>query len=574
MAALPLLALLSLSWALAKPRTARASRRGPTAPAASPWPDWLQPDADEDSLSPFGPPPPLAVPRPESAAPDRSQAVKNSNLLRLFLIQNKTPQAWGVDGHSSLNVANYQKAMHIAVTGSLDAATRAAARSVGVELPPLSALRSAAQAPAPTPAQPTASPSKQAAHLLRLYLIQNKNSIAAFGTAAQPSRAVQTFQAAAGITADGIIGPQTRAAANALGVELPPRPGQAVQTASPAPAQKPTVSTPTQAAHVLRMYLVQHRTSVAAFGTKQQPSRAVQDFQRHAGITADGIAGPQTYAAAQSLGVPLPPRPGSAPTTPAHTPAPTPAPTPDAPPTELRRAANLLRLFLIQNKTAAAFGVRGHPSPAVQNFQRAAGITADGIVGPQTYQAAQRIGVPLPSRPVPSATQYQSQMTPGQRKAQEALKVALKKAANILRYYLITAGVQKSNPAVFGARGAPSKPVADFQRTAKITADGIVGPQTREVARSVGVPLPPKPAAKAPPPKANAMSLQQAANVLKYYLGTNRSNPAAWGYKGRPSQPVANFQRQAGIAQDGIYGPNTRAAGKRAGVDMPARPSN
>lgn len=482
------LALTALGGLIFRRSTAAA------ATSSEPFPAWLMPDAEEDDLSPFGPPPPIIQPGTTAmppSPPPTARPVPNitpaaaAAMLATFLRQN--PSAYGSKLRASASVATFQRLVGIPETGMVDAATRKAAAAVGTQLP-----YPPSSAPAPAPA--------------------------------------------------------------------------------PAPARVPstTPSAAVQAANLLRQYLISRRTDASAFGLKGRPSQPVAGFQQAAGITVDGIIGPQTYAAAERLGVPLPPRPTAAVQASAPAPAPVQVPTTPAP-SELKRAANLLNMYLRQAKALAAFGTRAQPSEPVRRYQRKAGITADGIVGPQTYASAKAQGVYLPARPGPAEVTYQSQMTPGQRKAQEANRAALKRAASLLRMFLIREGVQKKNPRVFGAKGQPSKPVQGFQGAAKITQDGIVGPQTRAAAKSVGVTLPDKPKAAGTPTQAAAMDLKQMALILRQYLVSNRNNPAAWGLKGKPSAPVANFQRAAGITQDGIYGPQTKAAGERVGVPMPAR---
>jgi hypothetical protein len=65
----------------------------------------------------------------------------------------------------------------------------------------------------------------------------------------------------------------------------------------------------------------------------------------------------------------------------------------------IRIGAQALRDFLLANPTVAAFGYAGHPSAPVRTFQGIAQINPDGIVGPQTRQAARVVGVTLPERP-------------------------------------------------------------------------------------------------------------------------------------------------------------------------------
>jgi lysozyme family protein len=60
--------------------------------------------------------------------------------------------------------------------------------------------------------------------------------------------------------------------------------------------------TPTEVARQLRDYL----TRTGRFGTAATPDNAVEIAQRALGVTADGIVGAGTRAAARKLGVTLP----------------------------------------------------------------------------------------------------------------------------------------------------------------------------------------------------------------------------------------------------------------------------
>lgn len=443
---------------------------GPPPPGASMPPE--VPPQTSDPLAPWGDGPGASLPSlppvphdQTSAGSDYSKGQRNSHLLRQYLQQHYTRDGWGLGGTRAMPVANFQTAVGIPTTGSVDAATRATAAKYGVQLP----RAPAGGVVAPIPHQVTESTAtrKQAAQLLNLFLSKNPTA-AAFGFKGAPSRPVQQFQRKFGLTIDGIVGPDVRGAAASEGVSLPARPAQGAAAA-------PAVSSATERqrkadAALLNQYL---RSPGADFGTVENPSRAIARAQ-------------------------------------------------------------------------AALGV----------------ATVDGIVGPETYAAAKRYGQTLPLRSTPSKTQWRTLETDGQTRAREAQAESIKRAAHLLRMYL---SQNAAKAKAFGYKGAPSKPVRSFQSVARIAADGIVGPETRAAAKAVGVTLPPRPVSQ------DSATVQQAARLLAMWLAQNQT-AEAYGYRGRPSTPVANFQRKAGIKVDGIFGLQTRTAAKAVGVDLPVRP--
>jgi len=148
-----------------------------------------------------------------------------------------------------------------------------------------------------------------------------------------------------------------------------------------------------EAALRMREYLATVNT-VDAFGTRRKPNARIKVWQRYLGVVDDGIVGSKTAAAASAVGVTLPPRPRSS-----GAPSASIGPARIVPNNSPASIAADLRDFLTLNRTSEAYGYRGHPSGPVQEFQAAAGITADGIYGANTHAAALRYGVTLPPRP-------------------------------------------------------------------------------------------------------------------------------------------------------------------------------
>lgn len=67
--------------------------------------------------------------------------------------------------------------------------------------------------------------------------------------------------------------------------------------------------------------------------------------------------------------------------------------------TALYEGAIALQRFLNAHPTREAFGYRGRPSAEVRGFQKIAGLTADGILGPDVRAAGASVNVVFPQRP-------------------------------------------------------------------------------------------------------------------------------------------------------------------------------
>ena len=71
---------------------------------------------------------------------------------------------------------------------------------------------------------------------------------------------------------------------------------------------------------------------------------------------------------------------------------------------DVAKLAEILRDYLIANPTYQAFGVKGHSSERVREFQSAVGITVqDGVLGAPERRAARDLGVLFPERPLARA---------------------------------------------------------------------------------------------------------------------------------------------------------------------------
>jgi murein L,D-transpeptidase YcbB/YkuD len=148
------------------------------------------------------------------------------------------------------------------------------------------------------------------------------------------------------------------------------------------------------------------------------------------------------------------------------------------------------------------------------------------------------------------------------------------KAAEDLRAFLLATNR-------FGSAADRPEEVRAAQRDLGVADDGIVGPATRAAARKYGVTLPlreqPKPARASSSASSSSSpsspaeverTPRAAAEALRAFLQKTKRHGTK---KDRPAE-VRAAQRDLGVTDDGVVGPETRAAAKRAGVTLPARP--
>jgi peptidoglycan hydrolase-like protein with peptidoglycan-binding domain len=191
----------------------------------------------------------------------------------------------------------------------------------------------------------------------------------------QTAAAVRSYQQVHGLLVDSIVGPQTW---GSLGLGTWSGTTSAVATtASAASAPHTSVAD------------VQRAVGVSADGVfGPQTARAVKHWQAAHGLTADGIVGPGT---ASALGLPAPSNPlreaRRERSTAVHHAAASSGHSGDSSVSDVQRALGV-----------SADGVFGpQTADAVKRFQRAHGLAADGVVGPSTAHA---LGISAPSTPL------------------------------------------------------------------------------------------------------------------------------------------------------------------------------
>jgi peptidoglycan hydrolase-like protein with peptidoglycan-binding domain len=422
------------------------------------------------------------------------------------------------------------------------------------------------------------------------------------------------FQRARSLTPDGIVGAATlKAAATAVLVPVlapPVQPAPApvpVKPAAPAaPAAARLLVRGASGSDVLawQAFLRTHGypavvlDGVYGVGTED----TTKAFQRSRGLTADGVVGPGTLAAAAVAVV----APVLAPA-PAVKPAPAPAVKPPAAPlaapsSTLKRGssgADVLgwqAVLRAQGYTAVVLdGVFGvGTEDATKSFQRSRSLTPDGIVGPATRAAVLTAPVaiklslvpapapvaaakPAPPAPAPAAAVT---VTPGKWRIMKrgSTGADVREWQTVLvRTPGLTLGIAGAD-GVFGA--TTEAQTKKWQSLHRLVADGIVGPGTVAALRAApgtvkvaGDPAAARFALDSPlpglipdaaPPLVDVSHDRSLAARLALHL--HCSIPG-----GEDRGLVESFQRLLGLNPTGAYGPGTARALMRYGL-VPAKP--
>ena len=374
----------------------------------------------------------------------------------------------------------------------------------------------------------------------RLIALEYYKGVADGVFGAQTEQAVRRFQHGYGLTVDGVVGAQTWAALDrAIASIYPglPKTVQIVETAATvdlpvqgeALAARPTLRRGDRGSYVLNLQnllIALGYYSGAADGIfGPLTEQAVRNFQSANGLTVDGIVGPQTWAALDNTsgGQPRPTlRMG------------------DRGSQVTRLQVKLIDLGYLTGPADGIFG--SQTDAAVRGFQRDKGLTVDGIVGVNTWNALDAAVVTPPgARPVLKEGDTGSDVT----LLQEKLKIA---------------GVFPGT--VTGSFGPETtQAVQQFQRNNNLVPDGIVGPLTWEalMSQTTAPPPPPGPLPGGARPVLRQGDegewveyLQRELKTLMYYTG------AVNGIFGQSTAvAVKAFQDVNRLTPDGIVGRNT-----------------
>ena len=314
--------------------------------------------------------------------------------------------------------------------------------------------------------------------------------------------AVKAFQSANGLTADGIAGTKTYSKLFSDSA-VPVKTATPVATATPTPVPTATATSawnvPTRTLKVgysgsdvtvveERLQELGYYTGVIGTYYNTTVYNAVKAFQKANGLTADGIAGTNTYSKLFSDSA-VPATTATPAVTATATPTATPAPTWNVPTRTLKVGSSGNDVTVVEKRLqelgyyTGVIGTYYNTTVynAVKDFQKANGLTADGIAGTNTYSklfsdsavpattatpavtvTATPTATPAPTWNVPTRTlkvgSSGSDVTAVEERLQE------------LGYYTGVIGTYY-NTTVYNA-------VKAFQKANGLTADGIAGTNT------------------------------------------------------------------------------------------------
>lgn len=299
-------------------------------------------------------------------------------------------------------------------------------------------------------------------------------------------KAVRAFQSAHHMTVDGVAGTKTQQLLFALAAT--PAPTQALDgqqpllTPTPTPLTADNVIVMQKGTRGVAVARLQERLKELGYFLGQADGvyddgeiSAVREFQRKNGLKIDGIAGLNTQLALYSAAA-LPATSATLPTAPPSL-LPTAAPQPDKITGVLRFGSSGEMVRLLQERltvlgyySTAVDGVFGTgTAQAVTRFQKANGLSADGVVGQKTIDLLYGDAKPAASAtqtPQPSAAPAATLLKTGDRG--DAVKEMQKK--------LVALGYLAAADGVYGPRTYNA--VVAFQKRNGLTSDGVAGAKT------------------------------------------------------------------------------------------------
>ncbi|MGN0755171.1 MAG: peptidoglycan-binding protein [Aristaeellaceae bacterium] len=376
--------------------------------------------------------------------------------------------------------------------------------------------------------------------------------------------AVKAFQKKNGLAADGVVGPATIKvlfSSDALAADDPTE--EATPTPSPTPTATPSPTPGATPSRTLRygdsgedVKLIQNRLialnylSGTASGVFDSTTlTAVRAFQKAHALTVDGVAGTNTYKKLFSdSAIPA-----------ASTPTPSPSPTSGATPSRTLRYGytgedvkllqnRLIELGYLKGTADGTFGTT--TQTAVKAFQKANGLTVDGVAGTNTYKKlfsdSAIEAIPEEEELIPTRTLTIGDSGDDVKSVQRRLK-ALSYLTGTAdgQYGATTAAAMKAFQQMNGLTASGEGNLATYARLYSDDALTALGVKEGESASSY-ITL------RSGATGAAVIRLQQKLAELDYDVQVTGT------YDSQTLQAVRSFQMLNGLSVDGVAGKNTQ----------------